>query len=140
MIAQLPEVLSFIPQRPPVVMIDKLFSSAKEQTISGLTITADNIFCENGFFTESGLVENIAQTAAAGVGYLCALDNKKVPIGFIAAIKDVIVHKLPAIGDELLTHTFITNTVMDISFLKGVVKCGEALIAECEMRIFVKPE
>jgi predicted hotdog family 3-hydroxylacyl-ACP dehydratase len=134
------EILEYIPQRPPVVMIDKLLYAGTDKTVSGLLVTASNIFFNNGAFSESGLVENIAQTAAIGMGYLSKQENKKVPVGFIASIKDLKIHQLPVAGDEIITEVIVTNQVMEVSIVKGVVHKGDTLLAECEMRIFVKPE
>ena len=53
-----------LPQKFPMVMVDKLLFSDEKTAVSGFTILADNIFCENGFFTQAGMLENIAQTAA----------------------------------------------------------------------------
>jgi len=134
------EILDFIPQRPPVVMIDKLLYAGSDKTISGLLIKPDNIFFNNGFFTESGLVENIAQTAAVGMGFLSKQENKSVPVGFIASIKDLKIHHLPEAGDEITTEVVVTNQIMEVSIVKGVVYKNGVVLAECEMRIFIKPE
>ena len=68
-------IIELIPQRHPFVMIDKLFFSDAEKTISGFEIKSDCILCANGTLSEGGLVENIAQTAAAGVGYIFKKEN-----------------------------------------------------------------
>ena len=41
-------ILNLIPQRPPIVMVDSFFGIEKNHSYSGLTVTADNIFCETG--------------------------------------------------------------------------------------------
>lgn len=134
------ELLELIPQRPPVVMIDKFLYSDETTSISGLTIPSTCVFCENELLSESGLVENIAQTAAAGVGYECKRENKKVPLGFIASIKNLEIFSLPPIGAELRTEVKIINQVMDVTIIVGTVKMNETLLAQCEMRIFLLPE
>ena len=134
------ELLDLIPQRPPVVMIDKFIFSDDTSSVSGLTIPATCVFCENGFLSESGMIENIAQTAAAGVGYACKRDNKVVPIGFIAAIKNLEVFDLPEVGSELRTEVKIINRVMDITIISGTVSTNSKMLAQCEMRIFLLPE
>jgi len=134
------EILDCIPQRPPLVMIDKLLFANSEKSITGMYINADNVLVENGFFSESGLIENIAQTAAAGVGYTCKLENKKVPVGFIASIKHIKIHHLPAVGSEITTEVKLTNRIMEVSIVTGSVWQDEVLMAECEMRIFVRSE
>ncbi len=134
------ELLELIPQRPPVVMIDKFLYSDETTSISGLTIPSTCVFCENGLLSESGLVENIAQTAAAGVGYECKRENKKVPLGFIASIKNLEILNLPPIGAELRTEVKIINQVMDVTIIVGTVMMNDSLLAQCEMRIFLLPE
>jgi predicted hotdog family 3-hydroxylacyl-ACP dehydratase len=134
------ELLELIPQRPPMVMIDKFIFSDGTISISGLTVSSTCVFCEKDLLSESGLVENIAQTAAAGVGYECKKDNKIVPIGFIAAIKNLEIFKLPTIGSELRTEVKIVNQVMDVTIINGTVSCEKNVLAQCEMRIFLLPE
>ena len=133
-------ILEFLPQRPPVVMIDKLIRADGDKTVSGLLVKKSNIFFDRGALSESGLVENIAQTAAAGVGYICKQENRKVPVGFIASIKDLVIHQLPREGDELETEVTVGNQVMAVSIIHGSVYCNKILLATCEMRIFVKQE
>ncbi|MEZ4947941.1 MAG: hypothetical protein R2784_00870 [Saprospiraceae bacterium] len=45
-------------------MVDKLWHSDEKETLSGLFISEDNLFVENGHLAEPGIMENIAQTAA----------------------------------------------------------------------------
>ncbi len=140
MIADKFSITEYLPQRQPVVMIDSLLEADEKRTVSSLKILSDNIFCNNGFFSESGLVENIAQTAAAGVGYICKKEGRTVPVGFIASIRDLNVARLPEQQSVLITETVNVDEIMGVSIVRGTVKCGEEVIAGCEMRIFVKPE
>ncbi len=139
MIAQGEEVLKFIPQRPPIVMVDQLISAADKTTISGLTIKADNIFVENNIFQEPGIIENVAQSAALGVGYVCQLENKKVPLGFIGAIKNLVIYDLPKVGDHITTEIKVDYEVFEATLITGKVYCHDQLLAQCEMKIFLQP-
>jgi 3-hydroxyacyl-[acyl-carrier-protein] dehydratase len=140
MIATETEIQEFIPQREPFVMIHRLVYSDNQKTITELTVANDNIFCINGKFSESGIVENIAQTAAAGVGYLCRQEQREVPVGYIAAIKDLKIYEQPNEGDVLSTEAVILQTVLQVSLVQGQVHVNGRLIATCEMRIFVRPD
>ncbi|MEI6852221.1 MAG: hydroxymyristoyl-ACP dehydratase [Bacteroidota bacterium] len=139
MIAQGEEVLKLIPQRPPIVMVDKLISAADGKTVSGFTILADNIFVEHGIMQEPGMVENVAQSAALGVGYMCSIKNEKVPLGFIGAVKNLKIYVLPAVGDELKTEIQVDYEVFEATLITGKVYCADKLLAQCEMKIFLKP-
>jgi len=134
-----------IPQKPPIEMVDKLWHNDETTTISGFTIKEDNIFCEDGVFKEPGIVENIAQTAALRVGYIVSqmeLNGEKVnpPIGYIAAIKRLLIHKLPVIGSELKTEVTIQQIVFDVTIITGKTTVNGETIAECEMKIFLKKD
>jgi predicted hotdog family 3-hydroxylacyl-ACP dehydratase len=129
---------SLIPQRAPFVMIDGLQYSDGNITRTSLQVRADNIFVENGLLTEPGLLENIAQTAAARAGYEANKENAPVRVGYIGAVKNFVVTALPAVGDIIETEIIIGNQVFDVSVINGTTRCNGRVIAKCEMKIFIK--
>ncbi len=131
------KLLSLIPQTPPMVMIDTLLFSDDKKTKTNLTISDSNIFSKNGRFTEPGLIENMAQTAAVRAGYEAQIKKEKVRIGFIGAIKNLKIHFLPK--TKTVIHTEITNdyNLGDVSIISGKVICDDKIAAECEMKIFL---
>ena len=131
-------ITDIIPQRQPIIMIDSLLVCDQNYTETNLYIDKDNIFSKDGFFTEPGLVENIAQTAAARIGYLCKQANVDVPIGYIAAVKNLSIHLLPKVDSTIITQIKVTNQVLDITVITGTVMVDGNLAAECEMKIFAK--
>ena len=131
-------ILPLIPQRPPFVMIQQLVSCDENSATTTLTAEEGNIFLIKGKLGEPGLVENIAQTAAARIGYICQQENKPVPIGYIAAVQQLVIHSLPKTGDKLETEIFIKNQVMHVTIIAGKVKVGGKTIAQCEMKIFIQ--
>ena len=138
-------VSALIPQKPPIEMVDKLWFNDETTTVSGFTIKDDNIFCEKGLFREPGIIENIAQTAALRVGYMVSLMEKsgeKVnpPVGYIGAIKRLIIHQLPPVGSELRTEVVIQNIIFDVTLISGKTTLNGLPVAECEMKIFLKKD
>jgi predicted hotdog family 3-hydroxylacyl-ACP dehydratase len=131
------EVLQWIPQRTPMVLIDTVWSANEQQATTGLTVQADTIFCQNGYLQAPALAENIAQTAAAQAGYLAQQANKTPPVGFIGAIKNLTIVDLPVVGEVLRTQITIEHHILNFTLVKGTVRVGERLIAEAEMKIFV---
>lgn len=131
------DIQTLIPQRPPFVMVDKLLSVTENSTTTGLTIRGDNIFVEKGFFKEPGLVENIAQTAAASAGYVAQTENKPVLVGYIGAVNGLQVFALPKTGDELVTEITTENQIFDVTLISGKISCHGQLIAQCKMKIFI---
>jgi predicted hotdog family 3-hydroxylacyl-ACP dehydratase len=132
-----PNILSLIPQRKPFVMIDNLLRCDDVSTQTNFRVIADNIFVKNGKLHEPALVENIAQTAAARLGWLSRLANRAVPLGYIGAIKNLEIHDLPKINDLLETKITVENQIFDVSIIQGKIHCNGNLIAQCEMRIFI---
>ena len=130
-------IQALIPQRPPFVMIDQLVGFDEKSTRTAFQVRSDNIFVVNGELREPGLVENIAQTAAARAGYTSQQENKPVLVGFIGAVKDLHVFDLPKTGDILETEISIENQVFDATLISGKVKCNGVIFAECEMKIFI---
>ena len=130
-------VENLLPQKPPFVMIDKLLSSGETITTTGFSIMEDNIFVEKGIFKEPGLVENIAQTAAARAGYISQTENKPVMVGYIAAVNNLQVFALPKTGDELITEITVENQIFAVSLISGKITCNQQVIAQCSMKIFI---
>ncbi len=138
MIVAKDNIESLIPQRAPFVMIDELQYSDGNITRTTLQVRAGNIFVENGFFTEPGLLENIAQTAAARAGHEANKENIPVRVGYIGAVKNFEVLALPAVDDIIETEIIIGNQVFDVSVINGTTRCNGTVIASCEMKIFIK--
>lgn len=134
------DILKLIPQRPPIVMVDSFFGIEEDRSYSGLTVIADNIFCEAGKLQETGLIEHIAQSAAARIGYLYTQKDEEVPLGFIGSVDKLKVYSLPEIGMKLFTEITVVQEVFDITLIAAQVKAGEELMAECRMKIFIKKE
>ena len=130
-------IQSLIPQKPPFVMVDKLVSFTETTSTTAFGIRADNIFVENGIFKEPGLVENIAQTAAARAGYVSHIENKPVLVGYIGAISNLQVFYLPKNGDELITEITIENQIFDVTLISGKITCNGQPVAQCKMKIFI---
>ena len=131
------DILQRLPHRAPFVMIDTV-RKQDETTRAYFHIKEDNVLIEDGFFSESGLVEHMAQ--AAGAGLPPTDDGNQPQAGYIGALKDLNVEKLPAVGDTITTEVDYLNQVMNAHIVKASVRSasGEHL-ASCELKIFVQP-
>ena len=132
------DILPYIPQRPPFVMIDTLLYADERISKTSFTIKEENVLVENGFFSEAGLVENIAQTAAAGKGYRVQEDGKPAQGGFIGALKNLSVYALPRVGDTIITETNFITQVMNAHIVQGKIILENREIANCELKIFLQ--
>lgn len=129
------DILTLIPQRRPFVMIDRLLTFDEIESSTDFVIKEDNIFCKDGLFLETGIMENIAQTCAARIGYININNNESVKIGVIGSIKDLIITKLPKVGTTLLTKVKVLSEVFAITLVEAEVYDNDELIAKCEMKI-----
>jgi predicted hotdog family 3-hydroxylacyl-ACP dehydratase len=137
MIISQDNITSVIPQRPPFVMIDGLVSCNETSSITTFQVKAENLLVHNGRLSEAGITENIAQTAAAGLGYITLLSNDPIVIGYIAAVKNLEIFAQPEVGDVIETNVTITHRVFDATIISGSIKCDGILLAKCEMKIFL---
>ena len=138
MLANREDILKFIPQRRPIVMVHQLASASEDAATTHFNIEPDNVFTHNGVFAEPGMVENIAKTAAVHICYKCSQKNIPIPIGYIAAIKDLKVKGRPLVNSTIMTSVKIVNKVLDITVVQGTITQGAETLCTCEMRIFAK--
>ena len=131
-------IVQFIPQRPPVVMIHELIEAEETFAVTSTTVESMNIFFEEGHLAESGMVENIAQTAAAHAGYQCSLHNLPPPLGYIAAIKNLKIVSMPALHDVIRTTIRVTNQVFNVTIVNAEMRNRDEVICSCEMRVFIQ--
>ena len=135
MLANKENIKNFIPQREPFIMIDELISANEKGFKTTFNVVSSNIFLDEDL-SESALTENIAQTCAAGFGYLGSLEEEGEPkIGFIGAVTKLKVHSLPKIDAKLNTEVEILNTFGNIHLIQGNVYENGQHLLECQMKI-----
>jgi len=134
-------ILELIPQRPPMVMVDTLVLCNEKQVISQFTIRPDNIFMDRNGFTASGMMEVMAQTAAARTGYLMKNQakgaNKEVPIGVIGSIKNFRQFFQPCIDSKIITTLVVTYELMNVTRVTAKVELDGQLVAKGELQIYI---
>lgn len=124
-------------------MVDALTSCDEDaDAVTVFSIAPDNIFLSpDGTFTASGIVENIAQTCAARMGYICKYINKKpIRIGYIGAVRKLNILELPHAGDRLTTTVTVIADALDVTLVNAEVRCDNTLIASGQMKIAMSNE
>ncbi len=117
-------------------MVGKLLHADEITARSSFLIMEDNVLVKEGQFQEAGLLENMAQTAALGAGYLARVENRPVVSGYIAAVNNLEVFSLPRIGDELITEVKIEDRIFNVTVISGKVWSKGELVASGEMKLF----
>ena len=117
--------------------VDSLIGVGQKSATSVFRVTEENILVKDGFLQESGIMENIAQTAAAMQGYRMREGGEEIKHGYIGGIKNLAIFSLPAVGDRLTTVIHEMHHVWNAIILQGGVMIGEQKIASCEMKVFI---
>jgi predicted hotdog family 3-hydroxylacyl-ACP dehydratase len=128
---------AFIPQHEPFVMVDQLIFADEKTSRTTLLIREGNIFAKDGFFSAAGMVEAMAQTAAAGTGYFFTLKHEPVPVGYIGSVQQLEVFEWPRVNQEIMLEVTLQTQVLQVSLVSGKVKMNDRLIAKCDLKIFI---
>lgn len=132
------DILDLIPQRPPIVMVDEFLGIEDNISRTRFTVKEDNIFVDNGLFSECGLIEHIAQSAAARIGYICKSAGQPVKIGYIGSVNNFTLSRHPKPGSVIYTDIEVLQDVMGISLIKACCSVDNVEVASCRMKIFLK--
>lgn len=133
------DVGALLPQRPPFVLVDTLVHFDDAVTVCRYTVPDGGIFSDGGRLCASGLVENIAQTCAARLGFINTYILKcGVQVGFIGAIRDFRVYREPAVGEVLTTTIRVEESVLGMTLASATVCVGREKVAETSIKIAVK--
>ena len=128
-------VLDLLPQRPPFIMIDRLVFSDEVVTTTKFLVRSDNIFMEDDVLNACALVENIAQTCAARMGYINYVNHEKVRIGFIGSIRNLNILRPVRLGELLTTSIEVKEEVMQLTLVEASVRVGDETVVTAEMKI-----
>lgn len=132
------ELFKLIPQRAPIVMVDTFWDANDLGAETGLNITADNIFCQDGLLREPGIIEHIAQSAAAFAGYKPYTQGEEPKLGFIGEVKKCKIARLPRVGEQLRTKLSVVGEAAGVTLIAAEVFSADSSIATCQMKIFIK--
>ena len=132
------QITALIPQRPPMVLVDALLHCEYAYAETCFSVPSEGIFVAHGALTASGLVENMAQTTAARIGFLALYGPKAggtIRIGVIGAIKQLQITTLPPVGSRLHTRVDVMEEWGDLILVKLAVQEGGQICASCEMLV-----
>ena len=115
------DVKDILPQREPFLFVDRLVHYDERETVTVFTVPAEHLLVADGYLTAPGVLENMAQSSAARIGY-------------IGAIRKFRVHRLPAVGETLTTTIIFREDVFGITLTDAVVRVGTEIIAEASLK------
>ena len=140
-----PSILKYLPHRAPMQMVDTITLINDISIVTCFQIKEDCIFLCEGYFTESGLIENMAQTCSAIVGQFFFDKNdegsKKI-IGYISAIKKAEIFDLPQVTQTIRTEASLLSRYDDKGYSICAMDCAayyqQHLLATAQMNLFIK--
>ncbi len=142
------DLKSFLPHRTPILMVDEALSIDDNTVEAIFEIKDDNIFLDNCFMSEIGLIEHAAQTCSAITAKSYFVDERNNSIegvkvvGFISALKNIQIFTLPALGKTITTKAslssdYITDDYRYCTMSFRTFDLGE-LISEGEINLLLR--
>lgn len=133
------DVHTVLPQQEPFVMIGTMIHFELMTSTTETEIKESNIFVTDGQFSAAGMMENIAQTCAARVGfYNKYILKKEVQVGFIGAIRNYVVNELPKVGSTIVTKVDILEEIFGMTLATAEIKCEDRVVATAEIKLSVR--
>lgn len=140
------EIRNFLPHRAPMLMVDLITAIDDQSVETTFLIPEKCIFAENGYFSESGLIENAAQTCSAIVAqnYFVEGANPVQLVGFIGAIKKLSIKELPLVNQTLTSKAKLISKMDTEDFVLCLIGCtifaGQKVLLETEMNLFIREQ
>lgn len=135
------DITTLLPQRFPMLMIDCMDEFTEQRCSTLFEVKQSCIFVEDGHLSVAGIIENMAQTCAARLGFVDRhIRGDKISIGYIGAVKNLSLTHLPSIGDILRTTISTVTEAFGMTLVEAQVCIGEETIARCELKIALAPE
>ena len=130
------DIHNILLQREPMLLVDRLIHFDDRFTITETSIREGGIFIENGALSAAGMMENIAQTCAARIGYINRYILKKnLTTGYIGAINSYDVLDLPRVGTTITTTAEKIEEALGILLVRAEVKVANKIYAKAEVKM-----
>jgi 3-hydroxyacyl-[acyl-carrier-protein] dehydratase len=127
-----------------MLMVDEIVDISESGVKCVFQIKSDNVFVENGFFTEAGLIENAAQASSSIVAQsFFEKENTDIQvIGFVSSIRNIQIYDFPACGETIYTLATLLSRYDGENYTTCRVSCTtyhkEILILEGEINLFIQ--
>lgn len=128
-----------IPQRPPILMVDELLRVEGDEAWTMWRVREGNCFLEaDGSLSPVGLIEHIAQSAAALCGYRSYQQGAAEPsIAYLCEVKRFSCLRTPQVAEELTTHIMLGPSVDGVMLLTALCSSVCETVATTQMKICI---
>ncbi len=130
-----------LPQQPPFRFVDRITFFSEGETVTEFTPEEGGFFVKDSCFQAEGMVENMAQSCAARIGYI----NKyilRIPVrpGYIGNVRKLRVTRLPHIGETISTTVIHREEIFGITLSDVTIRPGEEILAEATVKTAIPQE
>ncbi len=135
------DVHTLLPQQEPFVMVGSLTQFDGTTTATETLVRPDNLFVDNGMLRTTGMIENIAQTCAARIGYYNKYILKAgMQIGVIGAVRKMKVSGHPHVGQQFWTTVTVVEELLGITLANAEISCEGKTLATAQVKLAVKEQ
>lgn len=116
------DILDLLPHRPPFLMVDHLTKYSSSSVETTFLVKENCILAKGGRLSACGVIENMAQSSAARIGYYYKyILHQPVQIGYIGAVNDFKLYRCPEVGEMLTTRIEVQVEWCNITAFKATV-------------------
>lgn len=105
---------------------------------TSIVIKEDNLLLEGEYFSESGIIEHMAQSVALKAGYFFVQAKQEVPIGYIGKIAKLKISDRPKVGEELRTEIVETMKFGMATVVDAKTYLNGKMIAEGQLNVYTQ--
>ena len=124
-----------LPHRPPMRFINALTHCDDTTARATARFGPDHFAVSDGLVTEAALVECVAQTVAAALGY-ATRSGQPPGLGMLAAVTDFQIHSRPAADTILEIEVRERKRLGPMRLVRGTITCNGQLIAEGGLTVY----
>jgi 3-hydroxymyristoyl/3-hydroxydecanoyl-(acyl carrier protein) dehydratase len=98
-----PAILNYLPQRPPMVMVDSYYGVFNDEAYTSFYISKENILLEENNFSEMGILDFLAQSGIVQLGNMTIIPefSKESKIGVICQFKNFKIYATAKVGQTI---------------------------------------
>lgn len=134
------DIHSLLPQQEPFVMVDRLIGFGPDYTVTETTVGTTGLFINNGQLSTAGLLENMAQTCAARIGYVNRFILRRgLQAGVVGSVSEMTVKHHPMVGELMTTRLEVVTQLTDMMLGEVSVSVHDRPIATARLRMALSP-
>lgn len=124
-----------LPQQPPYAMIDAVLEHSLQHIRCRYTVSADNWLVDAQGFTPEGMIECLAQAAAAKA----SIESAEAGLGYLVVIKAFSCTGTVAVDETVELELRLLHDMAPFKVFEGTMLYDGTIIASGEIRTFENP-